>query len=252
MFMALYYGNIWRAQDFPFLSQELFNITGANATFQQVYDQTLILNPDNTINDAAVEFYGAPWLTASYVFGLISTNAGFTGNFVHMLLWNYAEIQSGWSFMTMKNLQKNLSLDNLKWLLTPSTYFFWRYTGKRTAEEKQAILDDPDMDPHYKVMVQNEYDEAPSSWYFFAFIASFITVMTCLYVIKSTLPWWGVIFAMICLWITMLFFGAQYAITGFGFNMSNVMQTIAGYCFPRAPVGKYSLFECPCIKLILL
>lgn len=65
LFMALYYGNIWNAQDFPFLSQELFNITGANATNQNVYNQTLILNPDNTINDAAIELYGAPWLTAS-------------------------------------------------------------------------------------------------------------------------------------------------------------------------------------------
>lgn len=65
MFMALYYGNIWRAQDFPFLSQELFNITGANATFQQVYNQTLILNADNTISDAAIEVYGTPWFTSS-------------------------------------------------------------------------------------------------------------------------------------------------------------------------------------------
>ena len=237
--MALYYGNIWHAQDFPFLSQELFNITGANSTFQQVYNQTLVLNPDNTINAAAVDFYGAPWLTASYVFGLITTNAGFTGNFVHMFLWNYAEIKTGWSFITLSNLKNNFSLAGLKYFLTPSTYFFWKNMGKRTEEEKQELLDNPEIDPHYKVMVRNNYDEAPSSWYFFAFLASFITVMTCLYVIKSTLPWWGVIFAMICLWILMLFFGAQYAITGFQFNLQNVMQTIAGYCFPRAPVGEY-------------
>jgi hypothetical protein len=65
LFMALYYGNIWEAKSFPFLSQELFNITGSNSTYQAIYDQSLILNPDNTINDAAIEFYGAPWLTAS-------------------------------------------------------------------------------------------------------------------------------------------------------------------------------------------
>jgi hypothetical protein len=173
-----------------------------------------------------------------YVFSLITTNAGFTGNFVHMFLWNYAEIKTGWSFFTLSSIKDNLTLANLKYFLTPSTYFFWRNTGKRTEAEKQALLDDPSIDPHYKVMIRNNYDECPSSWYFFAFLASFITVMTCLYVIKSTLPWWGVIFAMITLWIVLLFFGAQYAITGFQFNISNVMQTIAGYSFPRRPVGE--------------
>ncbi|RQM08092.1 hypothetical protein DH86_00000527 [Scytalidium sp. 3C] len=242
MFMALYYGNIWNALDFPFLSQELFNATGANATNQIIYNQTLILNADNTIDPAAIELYGAPWLTASYVFGLITTNAGFTGNFVHMFLWNYAEIKTGWSFLTLKNIKENLSFATLKYFLTPSTYFFWRNTGKRTEEEKQALLNDPDIDPHYKVMIRNNYDECPSSWYFFAFLASFITVMACLYVIKSTLPWWGIIFAMITLWIIMLFFGAQYAMTGFGFNLGNVMQTIAGYCFPRAPIGEWASY----------
>lgn len=159
-----------------------------------------------------------------------------------MFLWNYAEIKTGWSFLTLTSIKNNFSLANLKWLFTPSTYFIWRNTGKRTNEEKQALLDDPEIDPHYKVMIQNDYDECPSSWYFMAFLASFITVMTCLYVIKSTLPWWGVIFAMITLWILMLFFGAQYAITGFQFNVGNVMQTIAGYCFPRAPVGMFPSF----------
>lgn len=159
-----------------------------------------------------------------------------------MFLWNYAEIKTGWSFLTLTSIKNNFSLANLKWLFTPSTYFIWRNTGKRTNEEKQALLDDPEIDPHYKVMIRNDYDECPSSWYFMAFLASFITVMTCLYVIKSTLPWWGVIFAMITLWILMLFFGAQYAITGFQFNVGNVMQTIAGYCFPRAPVGMFPSF----------
>jgi hypothetical protein len=143
MFMALYYGNIWSAQDFPFLSQELFNITGANATFQQVYNQSLILNSDHIIDDSLVQLYGAPWLTSSYVFSLITTNAGFTGNFVHMFLWNYAEIKTGWSFFTLSSIKENLTLANLKYFLTPSTYFFWRNNGKRTEAEKQAFLDDP-------------------------------------------------------------------------------------------------------------
>jgi DNA-binding transcriptional regulator of glucitol operon len=63
--------------------------------------------------------------------------------------------------------------------------------------------------------------------------------MVSLYVLKSTLPWWGLVFAMILLWIYMLFFGAQYAITGFQFNLSNVSQTLAGYLFPGKPLGRF-------------
>ncbi len=85
-----------------------------------------------------------------------------------------------------------------------------------------------------------DYDEAPDAWYFWAFAASFVVSMVCVYVIKSTLPWWGLIFAMFWLWMYMLFFGAQYAITGFQFNLSNVSQTLAGYLFPGSPLGMYS------------
>lgn len=204
----------------------LFNQT-SNSTYFSIYDESLILNPDLTINDDAVKLYGAPWLTASYVLSLITNNAGFTANFVHMFLWNWSDIKTGFDIFKPANL---------KFLLSPSTYMFWKKTGRRTQEEKDALLNDPAIDPHYKVMIN--YDECPSSWYFFAFLASFITVMVCLYVIKSTLPWWGVVFAMIVLWIYMLFFGAQYALTGFLFNLGSISQTIAGYCFPRAPLGK--------------
>jgi hypothetical protein len=91
MFMALYYGNIWSAQDFPFLSQELFNITGANSTFQQVYNQTLILNADHIIDDSLVQAYGAPWLTSSkdngflfFYFALFNLNYSYS-HVLHLL-----------------------------------------------------------------------------------------------------------------------------------------------------------------------
>ncbi|CZR52285.1 related to peptide transporter [Phialocephala subalpina] len=225
IYMGIYYHNTWRAMDFPFLSQQLYN-SDSNFTFYDIYNQTLILNPDQTINDTLVDTNGIPWLAGTYVVSLITNNAGFTANFVHMFLWNYLDIKAGWSFF---------NLATLKSALTPSNYFFWKDTGKRTEEEKEALKDNPDIDPHYKAMVS--YDEAPDSWYFYAFAASFICAMVSLYVLNSTLPWWGLIFAMIVLWIYMLFFGAQYAITGFQFNLQSVSQTMAGYCFPRAPLA---------------
>jgi hypothetical protein len=225
MYMAIYYRNTWNAKDFPFLSQEIFN-NQSNFTSYAVYNQSLILNPDHTINTGLVDENGIPWLTGTYVASLITFNAGFTANLVHMFLWNFKDIKTGWAFVNWANVKS---------LLVPSTYMFWKKTGIRTQEEKDALLNDPTIDPHYKAMV--DYDEAPDSWYFAAFAASFITAMVCLYKVESTLPWWGLIFALIILWIYLLFFGAQYAITGFQFNLQNISQTIGGYCFPNSPLG---------------
>lgn len=228
--MGVYYGNIWRAQDFPFLSTDLFN-GSSNATNWIEYETTLILNADLTINKTLVDLYGSPWLTASNVASYVTFNAGFTANLVHMFLWNYADIRSGWSF---------LARDRLRSLLLPTTWMFWKRSGKRSQEEKDALISDPDIDPHYKLIVAN-YDECPSSWYFAVFVTSFVCSMVSLYVVKSTVPWWGLIFAMVVLWVYILFFGAQYAITGFQFNLSNVSSTIAGYVFPDAPLGMSGL-----------
>ena len=181
MFMAIYYRNTWSSMDFPFLSQQIYSNT-SNFTSYEIYNQSLILNADLTINDTAVDFYGVPWLAGTNVASYITFNAGFTANFVHMFLWNYADIKLGWAFLTLANLRRALK---------PSTYFFWKDTGKRTEEEKEALRNNPDIDPHYKVML--DYDETPDSWYFLAFAASFICAMVSLYVLKSTVPWWGLV-----------------------------------------------------------
>ncbi|TGO63501.1 hypothetical protein BOTNAR_0099g00280 [Botryotinia narcissicola] len=226
LFMAVYYGNIWRAQDFPFLSQQLFN-SDSNFTFYDTFNETTILNDDFTVNEEALEAGGIPYMASTYIVYLITSNMGFTANFVHMFLWNYEDIKAGWAWANKATLKK---------LLTPSHYMFWKGNGsKRSEEEKQILRDDPNIDPHYKVML--DYDEVPDFWYFLAFAASFITSMACLYAMKSTLPWWGLILAMLFLTVFMLFFGAQYAITGFQFNIEPIAQTLAGYLFPGAPLA---------------
>jgi len=230
LFMGLFYGNVWRAQDFPFLSQFLFD-PSSNSTNFVTYNTTSIFNSDFIVDNDAVDAQGIPWLTSSYVGYLITSNAGLTATIVHMLLWNYNEIKLGWAFVNTENLKR---------LVTPSTYAFWKNRGVRTEEEKEVLLNDPTIDPHYKKMVPN-YDEVPDSWYFACFLASFITAMVCLYVMKSTLPWWGLVLGTIMTIIFMLFFGAQYAITGFGFNLQPIFQMLAGYMFPGRPLGMHHL-----------
>ncbi|EGO56086.1 hypothetical protein NEUTE1DRAFT_64387 [Neurospora tetrasperma FGSC 2508] len=223
--MGLYYSNIWRGMDFPFMSQLLYD-GSSNSTNYVVYNETLIMNSDFTIDTDAVDKVGVPYLTATYVNYLITTNASLTATLVHMLLWNYDDVSKAWSWIT---------LDKLKSLLKPSTYFFWKSTGARTEAEKEAIRQDPTIDPHYRLMV--DYDEVPSSWYFVVFVISIIVGIVCLYVMKSTLPWWGFIIGTLLLIVLIIFFGAQSAITGFTVNMQPVMQMLAGYMFPGKPLA---------------
>jgi hypothetical protein len=65
----------------------LFNATSTFTNYT-VYDQTLILRPDFTIDEAKLAAEGVPYLTGTYIAYLITSNAGLTATLVHMLLWN--------------------------------------------------------------------------------------------------------------------------------------------------------------------
>ncbi|KAG0650863.1 Oligopeptide transporter 3 [Hyphodiscus hymeniophilus] len=174
IFTAVYFTNTWRSQSFPLLSQQLYN-GSSNSSHHRTYNITAILNPDLTINDHLVEQVGTPWLAGTYVVFLIANNAGFTANLVHMFLWNYKDIKSGWTMLTIRDLRK---------ILSPSTYMFWKHKGERTEEEKVRIRNNPDIDPHCKVML--EYKDVPDTWYFVAFAISLIVALVSLELMRST------------------------------------------------------------------
>lgn len=93
LFIAVYYSNTWQSQNFPFMSQLLYD-PSSNATNFAPYNLTAILTPDQTIDPDAVDAAGTPYLTGTYVAYLITTNMGITAALVHMLLWNYDVWQS--------------------------------------------------------------------------------------------------------------------------------------------------------------
>ncbi|KJR85349.1 uncharacterized protein SPSK_08583 [Sporothrix schenckii 1099-18] len=225
-FMGLYYSNTYRSQDFPFLAQALFN-SSSNGTVYQVYDQTTILNDKFEIDPALVAQQGTPWLTGSYLGYLITSNMGFTATFVHMLLWNFDDIKSGWSWAKPANLKK---------LLRADTWKFW--VPKETPEERfDRKANDPKLDPHYKLMLSNLYQEVPLWWWGAVLVICWAVGLGCLYALKSTLPWWGFLVSTIMLTVFLLFFGAQYGITGFQYNIQPICQTLAGYMFPGRPLA---------------
>lgn len=228
IFMSVYYGNIWRSLDFPFLSQLLYtgSSNGTNFTF---YNLTAVLNPDNTINNDLVADQGIPYLSGTYVVYLITTNMGITAAIVHMLLWNFDDLKEGWAFLRPSKLKK---------LLNPSTYMFWKREDESETEVKrQAILADTDVDPHYRLMIQNGYKEVPDSWYVAVLVLSFIIGIATLYSVQSTLSWWAFIVSNLLAALFILFFGAQMGLTGFQFNQQPVIQMLAGYILPGRPLA---------------
>jgi hypothetical protein len=147
---------------------------------------------------------------------------GLTATIVHMFLWNFDDIKAGWSFLHPTQLKK---------LLQPSFWIFWK-GGKTQEEHKREVLENPDMDPHYKMMVQEGYSEVPNWWYGLVLLGSFVVGLGTLYGIGSTLPWWGYIISNLFALLFILFFGAQYGLTGFQFNQQPIIQMVAGYIHP--------------------
>lgn len=230
LFMGVYYSNTWRSLDFPFLSQLLYSDT-SNATSFTPYNLTAVLTAENTINSTLVAEQGVPYLSGSYVVYLITTNMGITAAIVHMLLWNYDDVKEGWAFLHPSKLRK---------LLDPSTYVFWGQAQETEAEaetRQQLVLTNPDIDPHYRLMMQNGYSEVPDWWYGVVLVLSFVIGMGTLYAVKSTLSWWAFIVSNLFAALFILFFGAQMGLTGFQFNQQPVIQMLAGYLLPGKPLA---------------
>ena len=170
---GIYYGNLWNSQDFPFLSQSLFNSTSI-ATNYTVYNQSLILDSNFHLDFDKLDEQGIPYLTGTYIAYLITSNAGLTATFVHMLMWNWDDLKVAWTWAHPRNLAK---------LANPHTYMFWRNT--ETPEERLARkIDDPTLDPHYKVMLRNKYKEVPMWWWAGVMVVSWVVGIICLYSIK--------------------------------------------------------------------
>jgi hypothetical protein len=86
LFSAAYYGNLWNAQNFPFLSQSLFS-GDSNATNPIVWNQTAVIGSNNRIDPVALAVQGLPYFATTYGINLLVTNMSVTACFVHLCLW---------------------------------------------------------------------------------------------------------------------------------------------------------------------
>jgi OPT family oligopeptide transporter len=215
VFVAVYYNNIWKAQNFPFLSQLLFYENGS------LYDQTLILNSNYEVDPTLLAEQGVPYYSSTWVVYLLSQNLGLGATFTHLLLWNRGDICSAWTWMSPSGI-KNIWA-NFDWK-------FWQADGMR----KQDV-DDDDIDPHYKQMLK--YPDAPNSWYFVVFLLSFVITLVVLYKTDSTLPWWGFLVSLLLATFLILFLGALGAITGLAITTQTFGQMTGGYMLKGLPVA---------------
>ena len=222
VFIGVYYGNIWNAQKFPFLSQALFTDASNGTNFVQ-FNQTAVLTPEYKVDSALVAEQGLPYFAATFAVYILATNLSITATFSHLMLWNYHDLKSAWAFMSPAAIKSNMNPRSWDWRI-------WT-----TTDSKWGGDDDTEQDPHYRLILA--YKDAPNWWYVMVFLVSTIIGLAMLYISKSTLPWWGFIVALLLSTVCILFFGAQYGITGYNYNVQPVIQMIGGYLHPGQPMA---------------
>lgn len=218
IFLTLYYGNVWRALDFPFLSQQLFS-QSSNSTMFAVYNQSSILDVNNELDETLLDIAGIPFFAATNASYLLTTNLGISATIVHMLLFNYEAIRDGFSMPKWSTIREGLS-NPRSWMRSQSP---------------EQTRDMKDLDPHYRQMLA--YEEVPAYWYGLVGLFSVFIGLACIYLLNSTLPWWGFFIACTLSFLSTLFFGAMAGLIGFNVPITNVIQLIGGYLHPGKPVA---------------
>ncbi|KAG1725474.1 OPT oligopeptide transporter protein-domain-containing protein [Suillus paluster] len=209
VFVAVFYTNIWDSQNFPFLAQLLFYENGT------VYDQTLIMNSNYEVDPALVAEQGLPYYAGTWIINLLSTNLGLAATFTHLLLWNKDDLRAAWSWMNMDTLRSWRA--NFDWK-------FWKHSGKR---EVPINIEEP----------RPTLPRDAEAGTFVTFVLSFIVGLVVIYKTNSTLPWWGFVIAVLLASVSILFFGALYAITGIALSIQTLVQMIAGYLHNGRPMA---------------
>jgi OPT family oligopeptide transporter len=106
---------------------------------------------------------------------------------------------------------------------------FWEDAGFRDADGEEET------DPHFREMLK--YPDAPNSWYLVVLLISVVMALVLIYKTNSTLPWWGFVIAVLLSIISIVFFGALYAMTGLQFIIQPFVQMIGGFLHPGKPMA---------------
>lgn len=150
LYIGLYYGNVWDALRFPFLSQQLFS-ADSNSTLFDIYNQSKILDINNELDTQALAAVGIPSFATTYGAYLLTTNLAVTATIAHILLWNREEVGQSFSrpsWSAIKNFRPSAN-----------TFMFWKKKQQTSGLERLDDADISDLDPHYRSMLA--YSEVP-------------------------------------------------------------------------------------------
>jgi OPT family oligopeptide transporter len=222
LYMGIYYGGMWEARRFPFLSPMLFDDKSTSKKYVP-FDVKRILNEDKVVDPKLVAEVGLPWFSASHASALVTLNVAIAGTIAHMLLWHYDDLSSAWAFLAPKNIKALGS--PMKW-----NWKFWQGEARKlTQEEAEAI------DPHYALM--QAYEEVPNWWYGLVWGISVTLGMVAIHVGKTTLPWWGMLVAILLSHVSLVFFAALTAMFGYSLMVQPFIQMIGAYLIPGKPIA---------------
>jgi OPT family oligopeptide transporter len=218
--MGVYYGNLWDAKDFPFMSTTLFSQKSTTAQFLQ-YNQTRILDHNYRVDPNLVKQEGLPRIAATHAFGMTLQNISIMAAITHMCLWHWSDISIALELLKpLKNIWR-LSHWNLKfWKHEPSTM---------TREEADEIC------PHYGVM--QSYKDVPNSWFGIIWFLAAITGLIASRISGSTLEVWAFFVAILLAGVLVTPFAALTAMFGFYMNVQPLIQMIGAYMLPGRPLA---------------
>ncbi|KAF8522689.1 OPT oligopeptide transporter protein-domain-containing protein, partial [Hysterangium stoloniferum] len=192
----VYYRNVWHSKNFPFISQNCSVIE--NGT---IYDQTLILNPDFSLNRTAFEIVGQPWQSGSIVIRHLGIN-----------------LSIGEYHITVRRF------------LCVTSIFLRIYI-----QPPGKLINDP----HYSKMrvTLSIIFTVPLWWYSSIAIGGMLPWQSVIslvdrYFSPSALPWWALILALLFSIIILPFYGAMNAIFAWIPNMTSLFQIIAAALIP--------------------
>jgi len=101
---AVYYGNLWKAKDFPFMSQDIFAENGS------VYDQTALLS-NGRFNATKYEELGPAYFSATNALYLITSNLSLGAIVTHIALYHWNDLKPFVLSLNPWNKEENIVHD---------------------------------------------------------------------------------------------------------------------------------------------
>jgi OPT family oligopeptide transporter len=223
-FIGLYYGNVWSARKFPFLSPLMFSENSTSTRYIS-YNQSAILDHNYQVQPDLLATQGLPHLSSSHAFAMVVRNIGITAAISHMIVWHWEDIKSAFAFLASSNMRK---------LVQPSSWSFnfkfWRNKStKISIEEAEKIC------PHYALM--QAYDEIPSWWFGLLWVVSIAIGLPTAILAQSTLPAWAFFVAVLICAVSLTFFASIDAMFGFHISVQPLIQMIGAYLIPGRPLA---------------